>query len=161
MGALATGWCSGAGPQRRRAGPGFGDPGPARGDDARLAHHRRPNVLVVTVAELSLVSGSVHGLATVAVFVTVLPPGATTFTTSWMVAWEPLARVARWHLTVPDEPTAGVVQTQPKLGLTLVNWTLAGSVSVTETSAAASGPTLETVIAYVRSVPVSKGRPLT
>ena len=95
-------------------------------------------------------------LVTVALLMTVEAPGATTFTTIWIVAVDPLASVARLHLTVPADPVAGRVQLHPGW-VALTNWVFAGRASATDTPVAAWGPALATVMVYVSFPPFLTG----
>ena len=93
--------------------------------------------VVVAVAELFAELGSEVVDDTVAVFES--GPAAVGVTTIAIVAEAPFARVPRMQVTieVPEqEPTDGVADT---------NVTPAGSVSLTETPAAESGPPFATV----------------
>ena len=95
--------------------------------------------MIVEVAELFAALGSVVGLETLAVFVTV--PSAVAFTTTVAVADAPFARVPTAHVMVP--PTS--VQVTPALPVADTNDTLPGTASVTVTAAADEGPLLVTV----------------
>src|SRR5438477_254535 len=100
--------------------------------------------VVVVAAELLARFGSTVAELTVAVLEMIVPSGVVglTWTASVKVAVAPLASDGLVHVTVPVDPTAGVVQVQPA-GLD-IDWNVvcAGSGSVIVTLAAAFGPAL-------------------
>src|SRR6266542_1769334 len=87
--------------------------------------------------------------ATVAVFVTVVPSGieAEKFTTSVNVVALPAAREAIEQLTVPEAPTAGVVQLKRgPLCPSDTKVVFAGNGSLSVTAAASDGPPFATAM---------------
>jgi hypothetical protein len=118
----------------------------------------RPTVLVV-VAELSVVSGSLVVDETVAVFeITVASTvPAFTLTISANVALPPDASEGAVQFTEPVAPTAGVVHVHPATGASETKVVLAARVSLRATLEAASGPVLLTAIEYVRFAPAVTG----
>lgn len=104
--------------------------------------------VVVTVAELFVVTGSVEVVAAVAVLVIIVPAAvpAVTRTTSVKEAAVPAARFAVDAVTVPPLPAAGVVVVHPVGATNDTNVVFAGIVSVSETVAAAAFPLFATPI---------------
>src|SRR5260221_133696 len=97
---------------------------------------------VITVAECGLVESV--GLATVAVFVTLVPAGVLelTWTRTVKVAEAPAARVGAVPLIVPVPPTGGLLNAKagPLVWLSDTNVVLAGMASVSCTFRASEGP---------------------
>src|SRR5262249_23343314 len=104
--------------------------------------------LTVVVAVEALLSGFRSDVAdaTVAVLLMTVPTGgpAGTFATSVDDALAPVASDALVAVIVPVLPTAGVVKVHPPGPVRETNVMTTGSVSVSETLAAASGPLLVT-----------------
>src|SRR4029453_7396092 len=105
-------------------------------------------MVVVVVAALFVVTGSVVADATVAVFVMTVPLTTPAFTlpTSVTVATADAATLGFMQLTVPVLPTTGVVQVHPAAAASETNVVLAGMTSVSVAEVAASGPSLRTVM---------------
>ena len=104
--------------------------------------------LTVVVAVLELLAGVGSVVAELVVTVSLSTvPGATpapTLTTS-VKTEDPGVRLAMVELTVPVPPTAGVVLDQPPGEVSETKVVPDGSVSLSETEAAALGPLLVTV----------------
>src|SRR5262249_26348686 len=120
-----------------------------------------PSTVVVCVAELLALFGSAVLLATVAVLGMVEPGVALafTFTTSWNVAIPPFTNVGLLQDSVPPLPTGGGEQVKggPDNCPAETNVVVAGTVSVSCTFCAASGPLFWTVMVYVRLLPACTG----
>jgi hypothetical protein len=111
--------------------------------------------VVLAVALLLPVLESAVVELTVAVFEIVVPSAVSglTWTTRMKVAVVPLASEPVVHVTVPVDPTAGVVHVQSVGAAIDWNVVCAGSGSVIVTLAAALGPALLTVMVYVKGLP--------
>jgi hypothetical protein len=102
---------------------------------------------VLSVAELLLASGSATPDVTETALLIV--PGVFGITLMVTDAFPPLAMSGRLHVTVPLE-FVQPADADPKL-------TLKGSVSVTRTPVAVSGPAFVTVIVYTSVLPTATG----
>ena len=111
--------------------------------------------VVVAVAVLFRRFGSDVVEVTVAVLETMVLSGVAelTWTTRVNMAVVPLASEPVVHVTVPVDPTAGVVHVQSVGAAIDWNVVCAGSGSVIVTLAAALGPALLTVMVYVKGLP--------
>src|SRR5437773_602853 len=115
--------------------------------------------VVVAVALLLALFASAVVAPTVAVFEIVVPSAVSglTWTTSVNAAVAPLASDGVVHVTVPVEPTGGVVQDHPAgVG---IDWNVVceGNGSFMVTLVATFGPALLTVIVYVSVAPGATG----
>jgi hypothetical protein len=104
--------------------------------------------VVVAVAVLFAMLGSVDVAVIVAVFVmtVVLGVPALTLTTRVNEALAPAARLAMVQVTVPVPPTAGVEHDQPAARVNDTNVVLGGTASLSATLVAPDGPEFETPI---------------
>src|SRR3989441_1259521 len=107
---------------------------------------RLPTVAVAVAELLAGLGSEVDAELTVAVLEIVPLAMELTWTTMVNVAVAPLASDAAVQLTVPVEPTAGVVQVQPAGCVSDRKVVCAGNGSLMVTLAAAFGPALVTVI---------------
>src|SRR3954468_22525297 len=136
---------------------------PARtgsGESPTPAERSAEVATVVAVLALSFAPfGSASPCVAEAVSESVDPLGLSdaTCTTSVKVRLAPLARLAAVHLTVPPEPTAGVVHEKPDGASTDTNVVPDGRSSVSATSVASEGPLFASPSVYVRSVPAVTG----